>query len=61
MNDMEDSEELVSNSEGSNCSLMRITISYIEEDVDLEDRQALLADYGFVCSCPRCKEESSQS
>ncbi|CAM6129140.1 unnamed protein product [Calypogeia fissa] len=38
-----------------------ITISYIDEDADLEDRQAMLADYGFVCACPRCGEESSQS
>ncbi|BBN16381.1 protein MpATXR10 [Marchantia polymorpha subsp. ruderalis] len=36
-----------------------ITISYIDENHDLEERQALLADYGFVCSCSRCIEDSS--
>uniref|UniRef100_A0A0E0KVK7 SET domain-containing protein n=1 Tax=Oryza punctata TaxID=4537 RepID=A0A0E0KVK7_ORYPU len=34
-----------------------ITISYIDEDVPYEERQAQLADYGFVCMCPRCQEE----
>ncbi|KAL3682027.1 hypothetical protein R1sor_000049 [Riccia sorocarpa] len=36
-----------------------ITISYIDENGSLEERQAMLADYGFTCSCPRCVEESS--
>jgi len=35
-----------------------ITISYIDEDASLEERQALLADYAFVCRCSRCLEES---
>jgi hypothetical protein len=34
-----------------------ITISYIDEDVSYEERQAELADYGFICTCPRCQEE----
>ncbi|XP_042448796.1 histone-lysine N-methyltransferase ATXR2-like [Zingiber officinale] len=34
-----------------------ITISYIDEDLPYEERQALLADYGFKCMCPRCVEE----
>ncbi|KAI7741890.1 hypothetical protein M8C21_005436 [Ambrosia artemisiifolia] len=36
-----------------------ITISYIDEDLDLEERQALLADYGFICKCARCVEEDA--
>ncbi|KAL2610826.1 hypothetical protein R1flu_022518 [Riccia fluitans] len=36
-----------------------ITISYIDENRSLEERQGMLADYGFTCSCPRCVEESS--
>ncbi|GMP66928.1 hypothetical protein CsSME_00027085 [Camellia sinensis var. sinensis] len=34
-----------------------VTISYIEEDLPFEERQALLADYGFRCKCPKCLEE----
>ncbi|KAL8131245.1 histone-lysine N-methyltransferase ATXR2 [Apium graveolens] len=34
-----------------------ITISYIDEDLPLEERQASLADYGFSCRCPKCSEE----
>lgn len=34
-----------------------ITISYIDEDLPLEERQASLADYGFSCRCPKCLEE----
>lgn len=34
-----------------------ITISYIDEDLPVEERQASLADYGFRCRCPRCLEE----
>ncbi|XP_012086380.1 histone-lysine N-methyltransferase ATXR2 isoform X2 [Jatropha curcas] len=34
-----------------------ITISYIEEDLPVEERQALLADYGFRCRCAKCLEE----
>ncbi|KAK6134892.1 hypothetical protein DH2020_031376 [Rehmannia glutinosa] len=36
-----------------------ITISYIDEDLPYEERQELLADYGFRCKCPRCTEEGS--
>ncbi|XP_020570983.1 histone-lysine N-methyltransferase ATXR2 isoform X2 [Phalaenopsis equestris] len=34
-----------------------ITISYIDEDLPYEERQALLADYGFKCSCRKCRKE----
>ncbi|XP_024987500.1 histone-lysine N-methyltransferase ATXR2 [Cynara cardunculus var. scolymus] len=36
-----------------------VTISYIDEDLQLEERQALLADYGFRCKCPRCTQEEA--
>ncbi|KAL4585170.1 hypothetical protein LXL04_009785 [Taraxacum kok-saghyz] len=35
-----------------------ITISYIDEDLQFEERQALLADYGFRCKCPKCVQEA---
>ncbi|RAL41821.1 hypothetical protein DM860_009003 [Cuscuta australis] len=35
-----------------------ITISYIDEDLPIEERQELLADYGFRCKCPKCLEET---
>lgn len=35
-----------------------VTISYIDEDLELEERRALLADYGFNCECSRCIEEA---
>ncbi|KAK1407344.1 hypothetical protein QVD17_38958 [Tagetes erecta] len=38
-----------------------VTISYIDEDLELEVRRALLADYGFICKCPRCVEEDHSS
>nr|XP_043632123.1 histone-lysine N-methyltransferase ATXR2 [Erigeron canadensis] len=45
------------------CRLIKkgeeITISYIDEDLELEERQALLADYGFRCKCLRCIEEEA--
>ncbi|KAG2569014.1 histone-lysine N-methyltransferase ATXR2-like isoform X2 [Panicum virgatum] len=34
-----------------------ITISYIDEDLSYEERQAQLADYGFTCACFKCQEE----
>ncbi|CAA0839094.1 Histone-lysine N-methyltransferase ATXR2 [Striga hermonthica] len=34
-----------------------ITISYIDEDLSYEERQAQLADYGFRCKCPKCIQE----
>ncbi|KAJ0113528.1 hypothetical protein Patl1_02063 [Pistacia atlantica] len=36
-----------------------VTISYIDEDLPYEERQALLADYGFKCRCPKCLKEES--
>ncbi|KAH7576775.1 hypothetical protein JRO89_XS01G0145900 [Xanthoceras sorbifolium] len=34
-----------------------VTISYIDEDLPYEERQASLADYGFKCKCFKCLEE----
>lgn len=34
-----------------------ITISYIDEECSYEERQKLLADYGFRCRCPKCIQE----
>lgn len=39
------------------CKGEEITISYIDEDLPFEERQASLADYGFRCRCPKCIEE----
>ncbi|GLT87060.1 hypothetical protein SLE2022_051620 [Rubroshorea leprosula] len=39
------------------CKGEEITISYIDEDLPFEERQALLADYGFRCRCAKCLEE----
>ncbi|XP_042971748.1 histone-lysine N-methyltransferase ATXR2 isoform X3 [Carya illinoinensis] len=36
-----------------------VTISYVDEDLPLEERQALLADYGFKCKCPKCLQEET--
>lgn len=36
---------------------VQVTISYIDEDLPYEERQAQLADYGFKCRCPKCSEE----
>lgn len=36
-----------------------VTISYIDEELPYEERQKLLADYGFRCKCPKCIEEKS--
>ncbi|KAF8067452.1 hypothetical protein N665_1153s0020 [Sinapis alba] len=36
-----------------------VTISYIDEELPYKERQALLADYGFTCKCPKCLEDSS--
>ncbi|KAK7324781.1 hypothetical protein VNO77_28620 [Canavalia gladiata] len=41
------------------CKGEEITISYVDEDLPLEERQASLADYGFRCRCPKCIEEES--
>ncbi|PON93274.1 SET domain containing protein [Trema orientale] len=34
-----------------------VTISYVDEELPFEERQTLLADYGFRCRCPKCLEE----
>ena len=34
-------------------------MSYVDEDLGLEERRAALRDYGFVCACPRCAEEAA--
>lgn len=34
-----------------------ITLSYIDEEAQLEERQQQLADYGFRCACDRCTAE----
>ena len=36
-----------------------LTISYIDLDIGWEERQEMLADYGFHCSCNRCQDERS--
>ncbi|GFP79526.1 histone-lysine n-methyltransferase atxr2 [Phtheirospermum japonicum] len=36
-----------------------VTISYIDEDLPYKERQESLADYGFICKCPKCIEEGS--
>ncbi|CAO2824445.1 unnamed protein product [Amaranthus hypochondriacus] len=36
-----------------------VTISYIDEDLPYEERQKLLADYGFRCKCAKCIEEAN--
>ncbi|XP_039040385.1 histone-lysine N-methyltransferase ATXR2-like [Hibiscus syriacus] len=41
------------------CKGEEVTISYIDEDLSFKERQALLADYGFRCRCPRCLNEES--
>lgn len=38
-----------------------ITISYIDESMDFEDRQSALRDYGFQCRCTRCCAYLSRS
>ncbi|XWS54312.1 hypothetical protein CRYUN_Cryun10bG0079500 [Craigia yunnanensis] len=39
------------------CKGEEVTISYIDEDLSFEERQALLVDYGFRCRCTRCLDE----
>ncbi|KAL5082047.1 hypothetical protein RYX36_010468 [Vicia faba] len=39
------------------CKGEEITISYVDEDLPFEERQASLADYGFRCKCPKCIEQ----
>ncbi|XP_057246912.1 histone-lysine N-methyltransferase ATXR2 isoform X2 [Beta vulgaris subsp. vulgaris] len=35
----------------------QVTISYIDEELPYEERQKLLADYGFRCKCSKCMDE----
>lgn len=39
------------------CKGEEVTISYVDEDLPFEERQALLADYGFKCKCLKCLGE----
>lgn len=39
------------------CKGEEVTISYIDEDLPYEERQSLLADYGFSCRCAKCLKE----
>ncbi|KAM3745073.1 hypothetical protein ACB098_06G098600 [Castanea mollissima] len=39
------------------CKGEEVTISYVDEELPFEERQALLADYGFKCKCPKCLGE----
>ena len=32
---------------------------YVDEDADVRERRAELADYGFECACERCARESA--
>ncbi|KAL4312021.1 hypothetical protein GQ457_01G001410 [Hibiscus cannabinus] len=41
------------------CKGDEVTISYIDEELSFEERQALLADYGFRCRCPKCLDEET--
>jgi hypothetical protein len=35
-----------------------VLLSYIEEEgTSLQERRAMLRDYGFVCGCERCSAE----
>lgn len=36
-----------------------ITLSYIDESLPYKERQAALADYGFMCCCARCVREKA--
>ncbi|CAN7111827.1 unnamed protein product [Brassica rapa subsp. narinosa] len=36
-----------------------VTISCMDEDLPYKERQALLADYGYTCKCPKCQEDST--
>lgn len=38
-----------------------ITISYVDESLSYEERQEALQDYGFVCSCSLCQQQSPTS
>ena len=36
-----------------------LTMCYVDEDADVHERRAELADYGFECACERCERESA--
>ena len=36
-----------------------LTMCYVDEDADVRERRAELADYGFECACERCERESA--
>ena len=36
---------------------VQLTISYIDQDLGVAERERQLAMYGFVCSCHKCREE----
>ena len=36
-----------------------LTMCYVDEDADVRERRAELADYGFECACERCARESA--
>ena len=38
-----------------------VCISYIDVDQPVDERRADLLDYGFVCSCARCQEETKRT
>lgn len=38
-----------------------LTISYVDADEPYEARQGALANYGFVCTCPKCRKEKDGS
>ncbi|KAJ7562290.1 hypothetical protein O6H91_03G062700 [Diphasiastrum complanatum] len=38
-----------------------VTISYIDEHLPLEERQLMLADYGFACQCSKCLQDREAS
>ena len=34
-----------------------ITVSYVDDSLELDERQHELRDYGFTCHCERCEAE----
>ena len=38
-----------------------MTICYVDEEEEVEERAAALADYGFACGCERCTAEQLDS
>ena len=53
-----DKNEILVLSTGDIKAREELTICYVEESMNLRERQAeLLARYGFQCDCLRCKAE----